>query len=46
MLAQKMTLSADGNSFESRITFEPFDKDVPYARAAPAAAGRRLTPFR
>jgi hypothetical protein len=27
ILAQKMTLSADGNAFESRITLELFDKD-------------------
>lgn|GEM_PF-663684 len=27
ILAQKVTLSADGNSFDSRITLEVFDKD-------------------
>jgi hypothetical protein len=27
ILAQKLTLSADGNSFDSRITLELFDKD-------------------
>ena len=34
ILAQKMTLSADGNSFESRINLELFDKD-----GKPAAGG-------
>jgi hypothetical protein len=34
ILAQKMTLSPDGNSFESRITLELFDKD-----GKPAAGG-------
>ena len=33
-LAQKVTLSADGNSFDSRITLELFDKD-----GKPAAGG-------
>jgi hypothetical protein len=34
LLAQKMTLSADGNSFESRITLELYDKN-----GKPAAGG-------
>ena len=34
VLAQKVTLSADGNSFDSRITLELFDKD-----GKPAAGG-------
>jgi len=43
-LAQKITLSADGNSFESRITLQLFDKD---GKPAPGggegtAAGRRI----
>jgi hypothetical protein len=43
-LAQKITLSADGNSFESRITLELFNKD---GKAMPGggeatASGKRL----
>jgi hypothetical protein len=44
ILAQKMTLSADGNSFDSRITLELFDKDGKPAAGGGegTAAGQRL----
>jgi hypothetical protein len=44
ILAQKITLSADGNSFESRIILEPFNKDgkaMPGGGAA-IASGKRI----
>jgi len=44
ILAQKVTLSADGNSFDSRITLELFDKDgKPVAGGGEgSAAGQRV----
>jgi len=44
ILAQKITLSANGNSFESRITLELFDKDGKPAKGGGegTATGRRI----